>query len=210
MRQIRFLPLLLAVFVLAAFSNAPVDDKANKTPGVTSWTVDQAHSQVKFKVRHLGFANVEGRFKNFELVVQMNPADLKSLRATAKVDVKSIDTGIERRDDHLRSDDFFDAAGHPEITFVSTGVKDVNNKSFKLLGNLTIRGTTKPVVFDAEMLGTTVVRGKKVAGFTASTTINRFDYGLKWNSLTEAGGLVVGEDVKITIDLEATQDQVKG
>jgi polyisoprenoid-binding protein YceI len=119
------------------------------------------------------------------------------------VRIESIDTGNEKRDDHLRSPDFFDAPNHPEMRFTSTEITDINGNTFQMKGDLTIRGTTKPVVFETELLGTAVDNeGRQRAGFTAATTINRKDFGLTWNRVTEAGGLVVGEDVDITLDIQ--------
>jgi polyisoprenoid-binding protein YceI len=121
----------------------------------------------------------------------------------ATVRIESIDTGNEKRDDHLRSPDFFDAPNHPEMRFTSTEITNVNGNTFQMKGDLTIRGTTKPVVFETELLGTAVDNeGRQRAGFTAATTINRKDFGLTWNRVTEAGGLVVGEDVDITLDIQ--------
>jgi polyisoprenoid-binding protein YceI len=121
----------------------------------------------------------------------------------ATVRIESIDTGNEKRDDHLRSPDFFDAPNHPEMRFTSTEITNVNGNTFQMKGDLTIRGTTKPVVFETELIGTAVDNeGRQRAGFTAATTINRKDFGLTWNRVTEAGGLVVGEDVDITLDIQ--------
>lgn len=204
-RRLLLVPALLAILVFSGFS-----DKPESATAPTDWTVDKAHTQVKFKVRHLGLSNVEGSFNTFDLTLNFDPEDLTTLKTTATIDVASIDTGNERRDNHLRSDDFFAAEQHPQMTFVSREVRNVEGNRFQIAGDLTIRGTTKPVVLDAEMLGTAAMQGKTVAAFTATTTINRFDYGLKWDRLTEAGGLVVGEDVQITIDVEAVQESPQG
>ncbi len=203
MRRMLIVPALLAVLVLAGFSAGASEDPA-------TWTLDRSHSQVKFKVRHLGISNVEGSFGTFDITLRFDPADLKTVQTTAEIDATSIDTGNERRDGHLRSDDFFAADEHPKLTFVSTGVEQIDGNRFKLAGDLTIRGTTKPVVLDAELLGTASNGGKTVAAFTATTTINRFDYGLKWDRLTEAGGLMVGENVQITIDMEVVKQDAEG
>lgn len=194
-----------ALFALVALVGFTVVTPEKEPVPPTAWNVDRAHSQVKFSVRHLGFTNVEGNFGEFDAALTFDPADLTSVQAEARIETASINTGIAKRDEHLRSADFFDAANHPQITFVSKGVKDVQGKTFKLAGDLTIRGITRPVVLDAELLGTTMAMGKEVSAITASTTINRHDFGLTWNSLTEAGGVIVGEDVKITIDVEATR-----
>lgn len=200
----RALPVLAALLVFAGFTAGPGTNEP------TTWTLDKSHTQVKFKVRHLGISNVEGKFNTFDVTLQFDPADLTTLQTTATVETGSIDTGIERRDNHLRSDDFFNAEEHPTLTFTSQEVRDVDGNTFKLAGDLTIRGNTKPVVLDVEYLGSAKMGNRTVAAFTATTTINRFDYGLKWDRLTEAGGLVVGENVQITIDMEVFRQDADG
>lgn len=200
----RALPVLAALLVFAGFTAGPGTNEP------TTWTLDKSHTQVKFKVRHLGISNVEGKFNTFDVTLQFDPTDLTTLQTTATVETGSIDTGIERRDNHLRSDDFFNAEEHPTLTFTSQEVRDVDGNTFKLAGDLTIRGNTKPVVLDVEYLGSAKMGNRTVAAFTATTTINRFDYGLKWDRLTEAGGLVVGENVQITIDMEVFRQDADG
>lgn len=173
----------------------------------TTYTVDKAHSEVGFKVRHLGITNVRGDFPDYDATVTMDGEDLSTLVAEATIKTTSIDTGIERRDNHLRSDDFFNAEQFPTITFKSTAVRNINGSSFELVGNLTIRNVTKEVVFEAEYLGAAKMMETAKVGFEAETVINRFDYNLKWDNLTEAGGFVVGEEV--TIELELELDAVK-
>jgi polyisoprenoid-binding protein YceI len=190
--------LLLVGFVLPA--EAPKSE-------VRSWSIDKSHSSVGFRVRHLGISNVNGAFTDYDATLQFDPADLRTLKATATIRVASINTGIERRDNHLRSADFFEAERYPEIRFVSKAVRNVRGNRFQLVGDLTIKGITKEVVLDVEFLGTAQgMQGELRAAFTAQGTIDRFDYGLQWNRLTEAGGVVVGREVTLLIDIEAVQE----
>ena len=168
----------------------------------TTWTVDNSHSKVKFAVTHLVIAEVEGNFNVYEGTLQSSK-DFSDAKVEFTVDVNSINTENETRDKHLKSDDFFNAERFPKATFKSTSWKKVDDQNYVLEGNLTIRDITKSVVF-------TVVNGGTVkdpwgnikTGFKATTTINRFDYNLKWNAMTEAGGAVVGKNVTLTVQLE--------
>lgn len=173
------------------------------TGAMATYQVDPSHSNLGFKVRHLGLSSVNGTFTDYEATATVDPADLSTLQAQATIQVASVDTGVERRDNHLRSDDFFNAEAHPTMTFVSTGVQNVDGNEFELVGDLTIRDVTKEVVLEGELVGMAEMRGNTVLGFELEGRINRFDFGLKWNSLTEAGGLIVGEDVRLILELEA-------
>lgn len=204
MKPIRALSLLslLAVFILAGFTQI---DAPTSTSDVATWAVDKSHSQVGFTVRHLGISKVSGDFKDYDATIMLDPADLSTLKATATLQTASIDTDNERRDNHLKSDDFFNAEEYPAMTFASTSVRNIDGNSFELVGNLTIRDVTKEVVLAGELLGTAAMGDKTIAALEASTTINRFDYNLKWNRALEAGGLVVGEDVTINLALEVVK-----
>ena len=206
--------LLLAAFavIFLGFTNedTPAVNNTDTESATTVFVVDKAHSNVGFRVRHLGIANVNGSFGDFETTVEVDPADLNTLKAKTTVQIASINTGIERRDNHLRSDDFFNAEMYPTMTFVSKEVRNIDGAEFELVGDLTIRDVTKEVVLEAEFLGSGEQQGTKKIGFEASTTINRFDYNLKWDRLTEAGGLVVAENVKITLDLEMAEKKAEG
>lgn len=195
---------LVAGLLLVGF----VSPEPPETPlARAAYTVDKAHTQITFTVRHLGITNVTGHFRDFDAELEFDKNDLSTLQTSATVDVASIDTGIERRDNHLRSDDFFDAETYPSMTFESTGVEPGEGNSFTLNGNLTIKDVTMPVTLDGELIGVVEgMQGNEVAAFAATTTINRFDYGLTWNRLTEAGGIVVGEDVTITIEVQAVNE----
>lgn len=168
-----------------------------------TFTIDVAHSNVGFKAKHLGILNVNGRFSEYDATLSLDPSDLSTLKATAAVRIASIDTGVERRDGHLKSADFFDAENHPTMTFESKEVRNIAGTSFELHGDLTIRGTTKPIVLKGELLGTANFMGKDRVAIQASGSINRFDYGLQWNALTEAGGLVVSQDIEIILEIQA-------
>ena len=176
------------------------------TQTLTTYNVDPSHTSVQFKVRHLGFTKVTGRFTDFDAVVHMEPGNLETLETEATIKTASVTTGEDKRDDHLRSDDFFNAEKYPELTFRSTGVREVKGDSFKLEGQLTIRDATHTIELDGEYLGeaTDPWGGDRVA-FEARTKINRYDYGLKWNQALEAGGFLVGEDVEIILNVQAVQ-----
>ena len=190
--------LLCASLLLLAFS-VPVEEP-------TSWSIDASHSSISFKVRHLGIASVRGEFLTYDAEIMMDGADLNTLSVNATIETTSVDTGNERRDNHLRSDDFFGAEEFPEITFVSTGVTEVNGSRFHLAGDLTIKGVTKSVMLEGEFLGTAKMGDSERAGFEATTTVNRKDFNLLWDNLTEAGGVIVGHDVEISLELELVKD----
>ena len=199
---------LVGLIVLpgASFEATPNNDDAKPAnTAATSYVVDKSHSQIGFKVRHLGITNVNGLFKDYEVNVSMDGDDLSTLTASASVQIGSISTGIDRRDGHLKSDDFFNAEQYPEMKFVSKAVRNIDGGEFELVGDLTIRDVTKEVVLEAEFLGMGAMGDTNKAGFEAETTINRFDYNLKWDRLTEAGGLVVSDKVKVILDLELNE-----
>jgi polyisoprenoid-binding protein YceI len=172
----------------------------------TKWSTDNSHSNVKFSVSHLVISEMEGSFKKFNGTIAAPNADFTDAAVDFSVDINSIDTDNEMRDKHLKGDDFFNAEQFPSMTFKSTSFKKVSGNKYKLTGNLTIRNVTKPVTFDVTYGGSVKDPwGNTKAGFKASTTIDRFDYNLKWNSVTEAGGAVVGKDVTIDLKLEFAQ-----
>jgi polyisoprenoid-binding protein YceI len=171
--------------------------------GLTTWSIDPAHSHVEFAVRHLMISTVKGRFTDVGGVVRSDDADPAQGDVDITIGVASIDTREAQRDAHLRSADFFDAETFPAITFKSRRLDNVNGDGFKIVGDLTLRGVTRPVVLDVTSEG----RGKdpwggERAGFSATTKIKRSDFGLTWNQLLETGGVAVGDDVKISIDVE--------
>ncbi|MBK8848242.1 MAG: YceI family protein [Bacteroidetes bacterium] len=167
------------------------------------WTADKRHSQVKFSVTHMTIANVDGKFAQFECTVASKDETFVDAQIFFSADAKSISTDDADRDNHLRGAEFFDAAKYPNLVFKGTSFKKVAAKKYKLTGDLTIKDVTKPVTFDVTFNG--IMKdgfGTKKAGFRATTAINRLVYGLVWNKILDAGGLTVGNDVAITIDLE--------
>ncbi len=173
------------------------------TPSVTKWTIDKAHSEIQFKVKHLVIATVTGQFNEFDASLETTGEDLTGAKAYFTAKVASISTNNTDRDNHLKSKDFFDAANHPEIRFVSSRFEKTGGDSYTMTGNLTIRGTTKEVALSIETGGNIVDPwGSTRAGFEITGKINRFDYGLHWNVATEAGGLVVGPEVRLSMNIE--------
>jgi len=166
-----------------------------------TWVLDPSHSEVPFSVRHMMISKVRGNFglKSATIEAPANPLEAK---VTASVDVASVDTKDEARDNHLRSGDFFDAEQFPTLEFASTGVR-YEGGDFLVDGDLTIRGITKPATFEVEFGGFgTDPWGNYKAGATATTVVNREDFGLTWNAALETGGVLVGKDVTITLDLQ--------
>jgi polyisoprenoid-binding protein YceI len=173
----------------------------------TQWQLDPAHSAAHFSVRHLMISNVRGEFTKLTGSAQINPADPAKSTVEVTIEAGSLNTREPQRDEHLRSPDFFDVANFPTLTFRSRRVEPLDAETFKVTGDLTIHGVTKQVTFDVEGPTPSVKDpwGNIRAGITASAKVNRKDFGLVWNALTEAGGVVVGDEVKITIDAELIQ-----
>lgn len=170
---------------------------------MATWTIDHSHSEVNFKVRHMLVSNVRGNFGSYSATIEAADENFSDAVIRFEAAIDSINTGNEQRDGHLKSPDFFDAASHPTMTFASRTVSVVSAHEMKVEGDLTIRGVTKPITLDVIYNGTVSgFGGVAIAGFEITGTINRFDYGLEWNALTEAGGVVVGSDVKIEIVAE--------
>ena len=171
---------------------------------VKEYAVDPGHSQVNFAVTHMGFSKVRGGFESFSGHITVDPDNIETLETEAAINISSISTGEDDRDEHLRSDDFFNAEEYPDIKFQSKEVKDISGESFTLVGDLTIRGTTKEVELDATFLGQAKDPwGNQRVGFEAETTIQREDYGLTWNQVLETGGVLVGKSVHITLEVQA-------
>lgn len=165
----------------------------------TDWNIDKSHSNVQFTVTHMVISEVNGSFNIFEgKLAQKNGKDFTGSTIEFTADIASVFTDNDKRDQHLRSDDFFNAEKYPKMTFKSKSFNKVNDKKYSLVGDLTIRDVTKEVKLNVEFLGTIKDNwGNNRAAFKLSGEINRFDFGLKWNSLLEVGGAVVGKDVKI-------------
>jgi polyisoprenoid-binding protein YceI len=176
--------------------------KATET-GIVTWGIDPTHSEIQFKVRHLVISTVTGNFKSFDVQATTEGQDWRSVKVSFSADIDSIDTGQEQRDAHLKSADFFDAENHPKLTFESTGIRKISEGNYKLAGNLTIRGTVKPVELDVEHGGeTTDFYGNYKAGFEITGKINRKDFGLVWHAVTEAGNIVAADEVKLIANVQ--------
>ncbi len=179
----------------------------SQAPSPTQWQIDPAHSAAHFSVRHLMISNVRGEFGKVSGNVVLDPSDLTKSTVEVIVDATTIDTREPQRDEHLRSADFFDVANHPSITFRSKQITAAGAGRFKVTGDLTIRGVTRAVTFDVDGPTPPVKDpwGNVRAGVSATAKINRKDFGLVWNALTEAGGVVVGDEVSITFEAELVQ-----
>jgi polyisoprenoid-binding protein YceI len=171
--------------------------------GTTTFEIDPQHSNAAFKVRHLMISNVKGDFSNVKGSVDFDPANLATARLEAVIDASTVNTGEPQRDGHLKSPDFFDVAKYPAITFRSKQITRIENNEYKAVGDLTIHGVTREVTLDVD--ATPEVKdpwGGTRFGANASTKISRKDFGLSWNQALEAGGVLVGDQVAITIDVE--------
>lgn len=194
MKMIRSAILGLMVAVASGVSAADAKYQSGK------YDLDATHSKVGFEVPHLVISSVEGKFTKFDGKVDLNDKFEKST-VEANIDISSIDTGVAKRDDHLKGADFFDAAKYPKMTFKSTSIKGAPD-AFQMKGDLTIHGTKRPVTFESKYLGTVVDGyGNQKVAFQAKTKISRKDFGLKWNNMVEAGP-VIGDEVTIDLKIE--------
>jgi polyisoprenoid-binding protein YceI len=169
-----------------------------------TWVLDPTHSEVSFTVKHLRVSKVRGKFEKFDVSIVTAP-NLEDSKIEATIDVSSVNTGQEARDNHLRSSDFFLVEEHPEMKFVSTKITSDGGDDFTVEGDLTLRGVTLPVTLKGEFGG--IIQdpyGNTRAGASATTKINRKDFGVNWNAALEAGGFTLGDDVTISIELEVT------
>jgi polyisoprenoid-binding protein YceI len=173
-----------------------------------SWSIDTVHSHVGFSVKHVMVTTVRGQFKSYRATeVNLDPQDFTRSSFAGEVDVTSIDTGNADRDNHLRTNDFFDVPNHPKITFKTTGITKAGDNEYKVNGDITIRGVTKPVTLDVEFNGVAKnPYGKTVTGFSAHGVVNRKEFGVNFNALLETGGVAVGEKVKLEVEIELAQD----
>ena len=174
---------------------------------LTTWQIDPAHTQVEFEVKHMMFAKVRGSFTSFEGSIDISSdEDMTGSKASVRIDSASIDTGNAERDKHLRSGDFFDTDQFPELRFESRTVDVRENGSLAVSGDLTIRDVTRTVLLDVSESGRgTDPWGGERIGFTATTTIDRRDFGLEWNQALEAGGVLVGHEVRINLEIQAVR-----
>ncbi len=171
-----------------------------------TWNIDTAHSGINFSVRHMVFAKVRGRFSAWNGKVNLDPQDLTRSSVEVEIDSASIDTGVADRDNHLRSPDFLDVERFPKLRFASTKVEKVGGDRYRIHGALTIRDMTREVVLDAEYGGQAKDPwGNQRIAFTATTSLDRGEFGLKWNQVLEAGGVLVGERIDIEIEVQAVE-----
>ena len=169
----------------------------------TAWAIDNAHSEILFKVRHMMMSNVTGYFNTFEGSLHTVNEDFTDAKINFSAEIDSISTNNEQRDEHLKSDDFFNAASYPKMTFESTSFTKIGDDSYKLVGDLTIRDVTKSVELDVIYNGTAVdPYGQTKAGFEINGKISRKEFGLKWNALTEAGSVVVSDEVRLNLNVQ--------
>jgi len=179
---------------------------ATLTPTRTAWTIDASHSEVGFAVKHLMISTVRGRFASVSGAVEFGEGDYADASVVVTIDAASIDTREEKRDAHLRSADFFDVEKFPALTFKSRRVQAMKGDTFQLVGDLTIRDITREVVLDVEVAGFQKDPwGNQKAGFSASTKVNRKDFGLTWNAALETGGVLVADEIKISLDVQLLQ-----
>lgn len=172
----------------------------------TTWKIDPNHSRVTFSIRHI-FSKVPGTFDSFAGAIHFDPENPSAASTQIEIDPKSINTNVERRDNDLRSPNFFDVEKYPAITFVSTGVKDLGDGRLEVTGNLSMHGVTKPVTLATTVLGSgPAMNGQVKAGFEATTAINRKEFGVVWNRQLDQGGMLLGDDVTIQLDIEATAE----
>jgi polyisoprenoid-binding protein YceI len=176
---------------------------------MAEWTIDPAHSEIAFKVKHLLVSSVTGQFKTFSGSVSASQPDFSDARVQFEAAVDSISTNNEQRDGHLKSPDFFDASGFPKLTFVSTSIKRKTGQEYTITGDMTIRGTKRRISLDATYNGTAKGFEGDVAGFEISGELNRQDFGLRWNNLTEAGAVVVSDQVRLALAVELKKVSVE-
>src|SRR5256885_13557791 len=177
---------------------------------VSNWKIDPSHSAIHFSVRHMVVSKTRGRFTKWTGDIRFDPENRTASSVEVSIDPASIDTADAQRDAHLRSPDFFDVEKHPTATFRSTKVEDRGGDRYRITGGLTVHGVTRPVVFEATYEGSGKDPwGGERAGFLATTSIDRKDFGLQWNQALETGGLLVGEKVDLTLEVEAIRQSTK-
>ena len=174
----------------------------------TKWVIDPSHSEIQFKVKHMMISTVTGQFLQFNASIETTGNDFSTAKIEFSTDISSITTNNGQRDSHLRTSDFFDAENHPQLTFVGERLEKIDNENFKVYGTLTMRGVSKKEVFNVEYGGIiTDPYGLTRAGFNISGKVNRRDYGVNFNAMTETGGIVVADEVKILVNAEFIKQQ---
>jgi len=197
--------LLLGLVGVQGSTAADAPKAAAAAAGPETYVIDRSHSYVGFQVRHF-VSKVPGKFNAFTGSIVFDPKKLDGLQATVDIDAGSIDTDNDKRDNHLKSADFFDVENNPKITFKSTGVKVIDATHAQLSGDLMMRGVTKPVTLDVEVLGVMPTRGtEKRAGFEAKARVNRKDFNIMWNRVLDNGGTMLSDDVDLVIQVEAVK-----
>lgn len=174
-----------------------------------NWVIDPTHSEIQFKIKHLMITNVTGSFNLFQAIVETEEEDFSKAKVSFTADIDSVSTGNDQRDGHLKSAEFFDAGNFPKLSFVATKYENIDNDgSYELHGDITIKDVTKPIKLSVEFGG--VVKdpyGNTKAGFSINGKINRKDFGLTWTAVTEAGGIVVSDDVRIVCEIQLIEQQ---
>ncbi|GIN87723.1 polyisoprenoid-binding protein [Heyndrickxia sporothermodurans] len=175
---------------------------------ISKWTVDALHSGIDFSVKHMMVSKVKGAFQKFNAVIEAEPTDLTTATIDFTIDVASIDTRNNDRDNHLRSADFFDVEQFPTMTFKSTKIEKTGEDEYSVTGDVTLHGVTRQETFNAtfEGLAKDPMSGAEKVGFSANGKIKRSDYGLTWNAALETGGVLVGDDIKVSIEIEAAKE----
>ncbi|WP_143304690.1 YceI family protein [Chitinophaga vietnamensis] len=174
---------------------------------MTTWKIDESHSEIGFKVKHLMITNVSGYLTRFSGHIKTESDDFHDATISFEADADSIDTANKQRDEHLRNGEFFDASKFPKIKFVSKKVKKIDGEQYKLLGELTIKDQTHPIELEVEHSGVTVDPwGQHKAGFALKGRLHRADYGLRWNATTEAGGIVLSDEVKLNMEIQLIKE----
>ena len=195
MRNLKILTIMLVIISTSLFSQ-------------TTWSVDKAHTKVGFSVTYLVITDVEGYFKEYDAQISTSDDDFTKANIDFTVNANSIFTDNDKRDTHLRSDDFFNAEKYPQMVFKGKSIKKIDDKNFKLTGDFTIRDVTKQVALNVKYNGTVKDPwGNTKAGFKITGEIDRFDYNLKWNKSIETGSLVVGKEVELVINLQLVKKQ---
>ncbi|MES1216149.1 MAG: YceI family protein [Bacteroidota bacterium] len=176
----------------------------------SKWSLDPIHSELHFKIKHLMISTVTGQFNKFSSSVETASDDFATAKIDFTAEANSISTNNEQRDEHLKNSDFFDASNHPQLTFTSTNLKKINEEEYKLEGTLTMRGVSKTITLDVEFGGITKDPwGNTRAGFTINGKINRQDFGVSFGAITETGGLLLGDEVKIIANVQFVKQAVE-
>lgn len=173
---------------------------------MSTWNIDPTHSEIQFKVKHLVISTVTGYFRSFNGTVETEGDSFEGAKITFEADIDSVDTNNEDRDTHLKSDDFFNAEAYPKMKFESTSFKNTGGDNYELTGNMTIRDVTKEITLDVTHGGTVEdPYGQTKAGFELNGSLNRKEFGLKWSAVTEAGSVVVGDEVKLLMNVQVVE-----